>query len=129
MTNIQELPRGTETVLIAEDNEDLRLMVSEQLSSLGYRVIEAENGEAALPILMGSDPVDLLFTDVVMTGHITGPELARRARQHRPGLQVLFTTGYAEKATLNGISGAYFLRKPYRKRDLAPKIRSIFDQP
>jgi len=124
----QELPRGTETVLIAEDNEDLRLMVSEQLSSLGYRVIEAKDGEAALPILMGSDPIDLLFTDVVMTGHITGLELARRARRHRPGLQVLFTTGYAETATLNGISGAQFLRKPYRKRDLAPKIRSILDQ-
>jgi len=124
----QEMPRGTETVLIAEDNEDLRLMVSEQLSSLGYRVIEAKNGEAALPILMGSDPIDLLFTDVVMTGHITGPELARRARRHRPGLQVLFTTGYAESATLNGISGAQFLRKPYRKRDLAPKIRSVLDQ-
>ena len=123
-----ELPRGTETVLIAEDNDDLRQMAGEQLSNLGYGVIEAKNGEAALVILKGSDPIDLVFTDVIMSGQITGHDLAREARGYRPGIQVLLTTGYAEKAVTNENGSAHFLRKPYRRRDLALKVRAILDQ-
>jgi CheY-like chemotaxis protein len=123
-----ELPRGTETVLIAEDNEGLLHLASEQLSNLGYHVLQAKDGEAALAILMASDPVDLLFTDVVMTGRITGHELARKGRKHRPGLKVLVTTGYAENASKVVGGGTHFLRKPYRRRDLALKVRSILDQ-
>ena len=103
-------------------------MAGEQLSNLGYRVIEAKNGEAALVILKGSDPIDLLFTDVIMSGQITGYDLAREARGYHSGIQVLLTTGYAEKAVTNGNGGEHFLRKPYRKRDLALKVRSILDQ-
>jgi PAS domain S-box-containing protein len=122
-----ELPRGNETILVAEDNEDLRHMVAEQLSNLGYRIIEAKNGESALDILKGSEPIDLLFTDVVMSGQVTGHDLIREAGNRRPGLPVLLTTGYAEKTIAGGNGNAHFLRKPYRKRDLALKIRGILD--
>ena len=103
-------------------------MANELLSGLGYRVIEARRGESALAILMGSDPVDLLFSDVVMPGEISGRELAQKACKRRPGLKVLLTTGYADKAPAEGDGGTHFLQKPYRRRDLALKVRSILDQ-
>jgi len=125
----QELPRGDEVILVAEDNTDLREMAVAHLSSLGYRVVEAKDGEAALATIMGSDPIDLLFSDIVMSGKLTGHDLFREAQKYRPGLAVLLTTGYAEKATSNGNEGErHVLRKPYRKRDLAFKVRSILDQ-
>ncbi|MGH7971133.1 MAG: ATP-binding protein, partial [Limisphaerales bacterium] len=123
------LPRGAETVLVAEDNEALRHMAVEQLVSLGYRVLDAESGEAALAIVLGGGHVDLLFSDVVMGGRLTGIDLAHESRKNRPGLRVLLTTGYADPALLTRISSVgTFLRKPYRKRDLALKLRSILDE-
>ena len=124
----RDLPRGTETVLIAEDNEDLRQVAVEHLTSLGYRAIEAENGDAAMTVLRGAIPIDLLFTDVVMPGLMTGHELAKQARKQRPGIKVLITTGYAGTASLVVGGEAKFLRKPYRKQDLAIKIREILDE-
>jgi len=125
----QELPRGSEVILVAEDNADLREMAVVQLSSLGYGVLEAPDGEAALKILKGPDRIDLLFSDIVMSGKITGHDLVREAQKYRPGLQVLLTTGYAEKAAIGDDSGErQVLRKPYRKRDLALRVRTILDQ-
>ena len=121
-------PGGTETILVAEDNEDLRQMVVEQLGNLGYRVIEAANGEAALATMRGEERIDLLFTDAIMSGQVTGHDLIREARSGRPDLHVLLTTGYAEKAATNGNGHTHFIRKPYRRRDLALKIRVILDR-
>jgi CheY-like chemotaxis protein len=104
-------------------------MAVTQLSSLGYDVLEAENGEEALAILRGQARIDLLFSDVVMSGKLSGHGLACEARKYRPDLKVLLTTGYAEKAAAAGNGeGEHVLPKPYRKRDLAHKVRAILDQ-
>jgi CheY-like chemotaxis protein len=125
----QALPRGSEVILVAEDNAALREMAVAQLSGLGYGVLEAPNGEAALAILKGSSRIDLLFSDIVMSGKLTGHSLVRKARKYRPDLKVLLTTGYAEKAATAGDEAdGHLLHKPYRKRDLALKVRTILDQ-
>ncbi|HEX2492175.1 MAG TPA: PAS domain-containing protein, partial [Steroidobacter sp.] len=96
-TNVTTVvPGGTETILVAEDDADLRDTVVTALSELGYRAIAAANAAAALRVLAGAEPVHLLFTDVMMPGGVLGPALAKRARELRPQINVLFTTGYAE---------------------------------
>lgn len=95
-------PTGSETVLLVEGNTEVRRVARQQLEKLGCRVIEAENGRAALDILDSGEPVDFLFTNVVMPGGITGHDLARDALQQRPGLKVLLTTGYATESVRNG---------------------------
>jgi CheY-like chemotaxis protein len=125
----KQLPGGTETVLLAEDNAEFRHTAIHQLERLGYRVLAAQNGEAALAVLQGSEPIDLLFSDIVMTGKLTGSDLASEAKRLRPNIRILLTTGYAEKVVSSGTQGAWgILRKPYRKWDLALRVRSILDQ-
>ena len=114
-----------ETVLAVEDNASLRRVVVRQLHELGYRVLEAEGAPAAMKILE-REPVDLLFTDVVMTGGSSGIELARDALARWPQLKVLITSGFPEvKLNGNGRAAipARLLNKPYRKEDLARAIR------
>jgi len=121
-------PTG-ETVLIAEDDPRVRRISVRRLKELGYAVLEAESGPAALAILKTGAPVDLLFTDVVMAGGMTGIELAREARRHRPRLKVLYTSGYAGPAVVEGgllESGADWLGKPYSSDDLQAKLRGLF---
>jgi signal transduction histidine kinase/CheY-like chemotaxis protein len=121
--------KRNQTVLVVEDNAKVRKVVAQQLHELGYNVIEAENGEAALEVLRRGDAVDLLFTDVVMPG-MSGSDLAAAARVVRPGIKVLFTTGFAKASLQNQtlVNGsADVLNKPYRKVDLATKIRSVLD--
>jgi CheY-like chemotaxis protein len=125
-----ELARGTETILIVEDNPDVRKLVRRQLSELGYTVYEAGNGPEALQLLRSGIELDLMFTDVVMPEGMTGYELARLAREDRSGLKVLFTSGYtAIGAGQEGAARAPgpLLSKPYRKRDLAHFIRAALD--
>jgi two-component system cell cycle sensor histidine kinase/response regulator CckA len=125
----KSLPRGTETILVAEDNAELRRTAVEQLEKLGYQVLAAQSGEAALALLQGKEPVELLFSDIVMTGKVTGTDLVSEARKLRPNIRILLTTGYAEKAVTDANRGELqILRKPYRRRELAIKIRSILDQ-
>ena len=125
----EQMPGGSETILLAEDNAEVRHMAVYQLEKLGYRVLAAQNGEAALAVLQGTEPIDLLFSDIVMTGKLTGTDLVSEARKLRPNIRILLTTGYAEKAVSNSNQGAWhLLRKPYRKRDLALKVRGILDQ-
>ena len=112
-------PAGTETILVVEDDDMVRSYVEKELKELGYRVIAARNGPEALEILREPGEIDLLFTDVVMPGGMFGPELAKQAAQLRPGLKVLFTSGYTEDPVqpLDGLDGeARILNKPYRRQ-------------
>jgi CheY-like chemotaxis protein len=96
---------------------------------LGYRVTEAANGAQALAHLQGGVPVDLLFTDVIMPG-MRGPELVQKARAIRPGLKVLFTSGYPGDAVAHEhalLDTTAFLAKPYQRPDMARKVREALD--
>ncbi|KVF02078.1 hybrid sensor histidine kinase/response regulator [Burkholderia vietnamiensis] len=122
--------RGRETILIVEDDADVRLTVVDMLAQLGYKVLSASDGEAALRILDSGTPIDLLFTDVIMPGHIKGGELARRAAQRTPPLPVLFTSGYTRDEIFHSgrlDPGVMLLGKPYRRDELAARIRSVLD--
>ncbi|MDO9502984.1 PAS domain S-box protein [Falsiroseomonas sp.] len=121
---------GSEKLLLVEDDPLVREHVAAQLRDLGYRVVVASQAAEAMDALHQHADFDLLFTDVVMPGGMHGPALAQEARQLRPGLRVLFTSGY----TQNGIvhhgrldPGVLLLNKPYRRRDLAEKIRQALD--
>ncbi len=119
-----------ETILVVEDDPRVRRVTLGRLRGLGYEVLEAKNGETALEILEGGPAVDLLFTDLVMPGGMTGGELAQKVRQKHPDLKILFTSGYAGQALLNsgGLEAdAAMLRKPYKTADLARRLRSIFE--
>ncbi|AOJ99138.1 ATP-binding protein [Burkholderia vietnamiensis] len=123
--------RGRETILIVEDDADVRLTVVDMLAQLGYKVLSASDGEAALRILDSGTPIDLLFTDVIMPGHIKGGELARRAAQRTPPLPVLFTSGYTRDEIFHSgrlDPGVMLLGKPYRRDELAARIRSVLDR-
>jgi two-component system, cell cycle sensor histidine kinase and response regulator CckA len=120
--------RGTETVLLVEDEESVRQLVKETLESRGYKVIEAENGEAALEIASNcKEPIQLMITDVVMPG-ISGRELAQQLAKSHPSTKVLFLSGYSEDAVAN--QGALepegaFLQKPFTLQSLARKVREV----
>jgi len=124
----QALPlRGHgETILLVEDHPDVLRSVQAQLSELGYRVVTAAGGDEALEKLASSDPIDLLFTDLVMPGLFNGRDLAVQGRSLRPGLKVLFTSGYAQASILDQgqlDDGVTLLGKPYRLSQLADTIR------
>ena len=122
---------GSELVLMVEDNKDLRAVTLKQLADLGYRTLEAENAKAALKILAERPDIDLLFTDIVMPGGMTGTELAREARRLYPRLKILLTSGYTARAMANGfhdIEGLELLNKPFRKRDLAQRLRHVLER-
>lgn len=116
---------GNATILVVEDDDDVRTVVICQLERLGYSIIEARDARTALQLLNEGNAIDLLFTDVVMPGGMSGPELAIEARSLRPNLRVVFTSGYTEAAIENGQIGRLgsLLHKPYRRAELAQKIR------
>jgi PAS domain S-box-containing protein len=122
-------PTGSEHVLVVEDDELVRGHVAKQLRSLGYRVSVASEGKSALEMLDLNEDIALLFTDVVMPG-MNGRQLAENARVRRPALRLLYTSGYTEDAVLHRgriDSGVQLLNKPYRKLDLAVKVREALD--
>ncbi|WP_438390286.1 PAS domain S-box protein [Caballeronia sp. DA-9] len=119
---------GSETILVAEDDEDVRRTVVELLSNLGYRILLAKDAMSALAIIESGVPIDLLFTDVVMPGSLSSPELARKARERLPSIGVLFTSGYTQNAIVHGGKldpGVELLSKPYSREALARKIRHV----
>jgi CheY-like chemotaxis protein len=122
---------GTETILLVEDDEHVRRFALNQLKSLGYDVLQAHDGVAAMELIERPGRIDLLFTDFVMPGGMSGRQLADAARRRRPGLKVLFTSGYNEEAVHQGRldQTVALLPKPYRRRELAERIRSILDAP
>jgi PAS domain S-box-containing protein len=120
--------RGSARILVVDDNPGVLGIATDQLTSLGYRVISASSGTEALDMLRRDDQVDLLFTDVVMPGELAGRALAARAMEMRPGLKVLFASGYFEGALVGDgqlETDVQFLPKPYRKQDLAQKIKEV----
>lgn len=122
--------KGSETVLAVEDNEGVLEFACQALEDLGYRVVTASAGPEALRHLKSEQRIDLLFTDIVMTKEMTGRHLAVLARRLRPGLRVLFTTGYSPNAIARKVRadpGADVLTKPYTQRQLAEKVRAILD--
>ncbi|WP_419896537.1 response regulator [Roseomonas sp. USHLN139] len=117
---------GSETILVVEDDAELREAVVEMLQGLGYRVLRAEHAEAALTVLSSGVQVDLLFTDVVMPGPVKTRELARRAQDMMPGLKVIYTSGYTANAIIHDgrlDEDVQLLSKPYRREDLARHLR------
>ena len=120
---------GTETILVVEDDADVRRVVANQLRALGYRVLTAADGPTALTKLKGGEPIDLLFSDVVMPHRMRGDELARRAKDMRPGLKVLLSSGYTAEPRDDAASEEFaLLRKPYRYEELARTIRAALDR-
>ena len=112
-------------VLVVEDDPLVQAATVGMLRTLGYDCLHADDGRAALEVLDSGAKVDLLFTDVVMPGPVKSPELAREAQRRRPGLPVLFTSGYAENAILHQgrlEEGAQLLSKPFSRDELARKI-------
>ena len=123
------LPGGSEKILAVEDDARVRRVAVSRLIDLGYEVIEAENGAAALERLKQHSDIALLFTDVVMPGGMTGDELAEIVRRERPEIKVLFTSGYAEPEIAGrelAASGSW-LKKPYTARELAERLRELLD--
>jgi signal transduction histidine kinase/FixJ family two-component response regulator len=120
-------PGGNETILLVDDNQTLVAVARRHLLALGYRVVAASSGPAALAILEAGEPVDLLFTDIVMPEGMSGYMLAEAARRLRPDLKMLFTTGYAAELPEHGEQP--MLHKPYDRRELARAVRTVLDGP
>lgn len=124
-----EAPRGTETVLVVDDDEMVLELVVELVTDLGYHVLSATDGASALVVLNGSEPIDLLFTDVVMPNHLNGYELARAARRRQPDLKILLTSAYPRLVGGTEEKSVDFpcLPKPYHRGQLARSFRDILD--
>jgi CheY-like chemotaxis protein len=117
-----------ETILVVEDDEAVLDTAVESLGDLGYRILVAHNGAEALDIIRSGEPIDILFSDIVMPGGINGAELAVEARRLRPSVKVLLTSGYsgAVLAREHGLpSDMPVLGKPYRRDELAAQLRVI----
>lgn len=120
---------GGETILVVEDDAEVRATAISVLQQLGYTVLHAHDGESALALIEGGAHVDLVFTDVVMPGPVPSTELAEKARRRLPAVRVLYTSGYTRNALTTGgrlDAGVQLLNKPYRREELALRIREIF---
>ncbi|HZS82358.1 MAG TPA: response regulator [Stellaceae bacterium] len=119
------------TILVVEDDDDIRDMVAEILEDYGYRVLCAQNADAALAILRRDRDIDLMFTDIIMPGHLNGVDLAQAALDIQPHLKLLFASGYASQAVLAPLQdrlSSAFISKPYRPRELAARIAALLDE-
>jgi signal transduction histidine kinase/ActR/RegA family two-component response regulator len=122
--------RGHELILVVDDNERMLAVTLKQLADLGYRTLASANAKEALSVLEEHPEIDLLFTDVIMPGGMTGCQLAREVRKRRPTLKILLTSGYTAQAVANGchdLAGLELLQKPFRKSELAAKLRHTLD--
>jgi CheY-like chemotaxis protein len=121
---------GSEIILVAEDDEQVRNTVVELLTDLGYKVLKARDAATALTVIDSGVPIDLLFTDVVMPGPLKSADLARKAVERIPDLAVLFTSGYTENSIVHGgrlDPGVELLSKPYTREAMARKIRHVLN--
>ncbi|MCS3743576.1 MULTISPECIES: PAS domain-containing sensor histidine kinase [unclassified Rhizobium] len=119
---------GSEHILVVEDDERVRRVVVARLVNAGYSVLEAPDATRALELLSSTEPIDLLFTDIVMPGGMTGDELARQATLYRPDLKVLFTSGYAEPSIAKrSLPISSWLKKPYTAQELSSRLRQLLN--
>lgn len=117
--------KGKETILVTEDEEEVRVTAVEFLKNLGYTVLEAQNGDEAYEILRKNKKIDLLFTDMVMPGSLSGATLAEKVTKLHPHLKILYTSGYPEKVKGNGHALSPLIIKPYKLMDLAVTIKNL----
>ncbi len=120
-----------ETVLIVDDEPSVRMLVTETLADLGYSAIEAADASSGLKVLESDARIDLLVTDVGLPGGMNGRQMADAARRTRPGLKVLFITGYAENAAIGSghlEPGMHVLSKPFAMDRLAARIKTIITE-
>jgi CheY-like chemotaxis protein len=125
------IPHGTERILVVEDDPLVQEFVVGQLKGLGYSTNAVSNGAEALAAVQAGQSFDLLFTDVIMPGGMTGKELASEITRLRPATRVLYTSGYTDNAMIEHGQldpGALLLSKPYRRSELAQMVREALDQ-
>jgi two-component system, cell cycle sensor histidine kinase and response regulator CckA len=129
--SLLSIARGTETILLVEDEPAVRRLVSQMLLLTGYTVLEAASGPEAIALIAQCrEPVNLLLTDIVMPS-MSGGELADKLSEDYPYMRVLFTSGYMDDSVVNEIvaRGAQFLPKPFSPEVLMRKVRDILDRP
>jgi PAS domain S-box-containing protein len=132
ISTTEDAPLGSETVMLVEDDPFVRGYAVACLEALGYRVVMAADGRDALALLAKGATPDVLFSDVVMPGGLSGWELAERARAMQPGLRILLTSGYPMDSMAPRSAHplqAALLNKPYRKMDLARRLRALLNAP
>ena len=112
------------TILVVEDEPLVLDMISQELTDQGFAVLEADTGEAALSIMESGQTVDVLFTDIRLPGELDGWRLAATAREAKPGLSVIYVTGYNVDREA-AVPGSIFLKKPYRPSDITETIRTL----
>lgn len=123
---------GKETILVVEDNHEVRAFTTDILRELGYEILEAAEGDTALSLIASEPRIMLLFTDVGLPGPFNGRQIADEARKLRSDLKILFTTGYAQNAIIHQgrlDPGVQLIVKPFNFTGLAAKIRQMFDEP
>jgi CheY-like chemotaxis protein len=124
--------RGTETILVVDDEESLRTVIVDLLSQLGYRMLSAASGPEALALARDyAGTIDVLLSDVVMEG-LPGPELATTLLRDRPELKVIFMSGFADGSLApDGVlkPGTVLVQKPFTVRALSARLREILDHP
>ena len=121
---------GGETILVIEDDDDVRALAAQILEGLGYQVVAVAQAAAAQDVLNNESPVSLVLSDVVLPGGMSGPEFAEGIQATNPDLKVIFMSGYpAAAATRNGFIGSdrVLLNKPFQRRDLAAAVRDALD--
>ncbi len=131
LAEISKLERGSERILVVEDNLEIRNIAITVLGEQGYDIVEAENGEEAVKLLEENKPIDLLFTDIILPGGMNGVEIADIARRLQPGIDVLLTTGYADNVAVPEGQIDHdtdLINKPYNRLALLQMVRGIFDR-
>jgi CheY-like chemotaxis protein len=128
-SGMEALKARGETVLVVEDEPRVRRLTVKRLQDLGYSILEAADGPQALRVLEERSDIDLVFTDIILPNGLTGADVARYVHENRPGIKVLFTSGYAEPDLVKqGLAkGAFWLKKPYTAASLAETLRTILD--
>jgi CheY-like chemotaxis protein len=126
----EPVSRG-EKILVVEDDAEVRSLAINMLGGLGYDIVEAGDGREAIAALQRTPAIDLLFTDVVLPGGLSGADIAVEATRRVPSIKVLYASGYADNILVrdgNLDVGVQFINKPFRKADLARKVRAVLDQ-
>src|SRR5258708_4470658 len=113
----------TSTILTVDDDDEVRQFACDVLSRAGFRVLAAESGEAALRVLSGAEPIDLVFTDIVMPG-LNGVDLARQARRLRPQIRLLFASAYWPHIVTD-LKPEELVSKPYRSAELVKRVKVV----